>query len=359
MRRNFRSTSAALMIACAGLLTGSALAQTASENLPREQESAREDQPIRTPRRDAGPGRGDRPRMNDAGPPGAIPRRKPDGGPEHPPGPREMRMLDLRDMAGDLPRFPPPRRMDRQAEGPRSPFAQAPAAESLPPGTDRVIDLVRALAAPLDLTAWEVAPGIVMVAGSTEDQARLKSHLDQMDGLFRARHDVELIAASFPAAQSPGLGAEMSTGGRILARCRQRIAAGVPTTVNATDQMTYIAEWVPIVADNAVAYQPTKGQVSNGLECEVTLRSRPDPRTGDQTLQVAVTGEISSATIAEKTWDVAMPNAKTTLTVGLPRVAVRSIESTGPATAAATVIALVPGFDPAEVIAIAVRVDPK
>ncbi len=277
-------------------------------------------------------------------------------------GPRSLRMLDLRDLASVLPPPPPPPPpsdpLRGGAAGGMSPFGEAPAATiDSPAGQDRVMDLVQRLAGPLDLTVSSVGSGVILVIGSEESQARLEALVSQMMDMNKDRIEIEVLAAIFPAGQAPELGTPM-VGGKVVMRSRQTVPLRTPVPVVSIDEIQYIAGWQPIVADNSVGYETIVRSVGSGMKAEAIATPAPEPEPGLRSpsnagaIELTLRGSLSSATIAEKSVEGLLPAGTTSLTIGLPRIQRRMLETHGTIGPAATVLAVLPGFEPDQIIVV-------
>lgn len=250
--------------------------------------------------------------------------------------------------------------MDPLRGGRFDPFVEAPSATDPRSGQDGVMDLVQKLAGPLDLMTSSVSPGVVLVVGSEAGQAKLEELLGKVRDLYRESFEVEVLAVAFPANQAPALGAELS-GGKILMRSHQAVALRTPTAVVSTEEIQYIAGWQPIVADNSVGYQLIPASVSNGIRCVVIVgaeEAAAGAKPGGTPIRIQ--GTVSVASMTEKNFEVTVPSGKTVLTIGLPRVQERTIDSSATVgtrgEAGPTVIAVINGFEQDQLIVIGANV---
>ncbi|MCC6426087.1 MAG: hypothetical protein IT435_04630 [Phycisphaerales bacterium] len=382
MKRARTALSALAMLACMGAASTVAWAQgAAAGSSPVERERERYAQPQPQPPSQPGSGaEGDRPRRARGGAfagegrggpdqpptPGRPGADNPPGGPEGnrdplmaEPGSRMLRMLDLRELSGLIPpehgQQPPAlwRRWGGQ-EGGRSPFTEAPTPpEGGESGRPPVVALVRSLAEALSLSVQPVGEGVILVGGAEENQVRLGQMLGQVRNLYAERINLDLSVISVPAGSAPEVGTPVS-GGKVLVHSHQTLVRHAPTPVAVTEEITYIEGWQPIVADNAVGYQPGLGSLTKGLTCEVTIGA--DEQGNGATsggMPIAIRGAISDASITDKVIELSAASGKTSLPIGLPRRQHRTINASARVASEATVIAVVPGFDGDQVLVIA------
>lgn len=373
MKASVRSSRVLLMLACIGTMSCAVLAQGAPPDAP-PRPAQGQDQQERSPRHDPPD---QRPQNRGAeGPRGGgdqVQREQGRRDPGQPQderggrrGARSMRLLDLRDMEGMLPPPPPPPPPPQGAQDPvfggrPGPFGVAPDAATPSSGAEGAMDLVQRLAGPLDLTVSSVSPGVVLVGGPDEAQAKLEELLAKVRDMYRETYEVELVVAIFPAGSAPVLGGEM-TGGKVMTRSRQAMCARTPTMASAIEEMQFVAGWLPVVADNSVGYQTVLGSVGQGLMCKVTVGGGDTGGGATARTQVRVRGEISVASLTPSVSEVTSAGGKASLAISLPRRQVRTIDSTAdvnPGTTGPVAIAVLSGFEPDQVIVVGASATPR
>ncbi len=251
----------------------------------------------------------------------------------------EMRVYDLRDLAASLP---------------------ASAGGGL--GASAIDVLVPTLAQATGASARPVLAGVYAVAGSPEAHAALESMLRAVRELYSETYQVEIRAVSVAADRAPAVGAAAEAGAlgemEAVARGSASVVRRAATTVASERRMTYIADWSPVVGNNAVGYDPQTSEVEEGMHVTVVVGAGAGERgqgaEGTAGEVVQVRGTITRVEMEyESAPLVGMEGGN--LRVGLPRVEERAVESVLRAPLGTpTVVAVVDGFDEGESVIVLV-----
>lgn len=220
----------------------------------------------------------------------------------------------------------------------------------------------------LKLEPEQLMEGVYVVTGEEAQHEQLMKLLEDVRSLYQGGYEFELFAYPGATAQAPALGTPADP--KLAALCtRQVIARRVESQVNVTEELTYVRDWVPVVGNESVGYDPDPGTVTKGLRLTVTAggaekaagqdRASAAPRgSGEQsgaggTASLRVRGELIDAQI-EKLASPLAPDSGGMLELGLPRTSTRTIQSDLRVTLGQPcVLAVVPGTKPGEIIVIA------
>lgn len=212
-----------------------------------------------------------------------------------------------------------------------------------------LVSMVGSLIGP-NVQVFMVSDSTFAVSATAEQQKaleRLVAALQERGGtdLFR----VEIVAYEVPAEQTPALGATVGRVEKAMVRVLHNVARGRRTQFEARVSQSYIAEWMPVVADNSVGYQPTVKTVNSGLRAIVNISGSGDLPDLD------VTGSLSKADV--KTVEQPLANGAN-LTMGLPVVQERSVQArTRIRPGVLTVISITESLGDAGSLVIAAKVD--
>jgi len=232
-------------------------------------------------------------------------------------------------------------------------------------GPVSAVDLVvTRLCDQLSLSREELVEGVYVISGAAAQHERFVKLLQDVRSLYEGAYEFELYSYPAAAAQAPGVGApaELQT---VTLRTRQVIARRVESRIAITEEITYVRDWVPIVGHQSVGYDSDTGTVTKGVRIAVTAAGAdpvnapahaaargPDGSAGAP-VSLRIRGEWCDA-IIEKQPSPLGPLSGGTLELGLPRIVTRTIESDLRVTLGQpTVLAVVPGTKPGEVVVIA------
>lgn len=264
----------------------------------------------------------------------------------------ELKVYDLRDLVALLPKPP------------------APAAPSVPILTDVPIvgnlfrnegqaepapkpaDQINLIAAAAGLSLQPMGENIYLGVGSTDRHHAFEQVLPQLRKIESESFDVELTVAKTDAATSPPLGSAFDASGPVV-RIHRTVNARETVALSAVRSESYVAGWVPVVANDAVGYQSQNGVVRSGLESTLVLRTNGP--SADIELDGSLTRSTISYTSPELSTGKQDPPAK--LSIGLPRVDERLLGArTRVPFGRSVVLAVVSGFEEGSNLVVSIKV---
>jgi hypothetical protein len=280
------------------------------------------------------------------------------------------RMYDLRDLAAVLPGEEQP------------PATKVPILSDLPllgamfrseaPAVDPVVEdptrnsptdrLVQKLTSLLSMASEELVENVYFVDGEEAAQARFAEAIQRVQQMYEDRVVIEVTCAAYDASTGVVVGqrAPAPSEGAVVSKV---VAPRRGTArVQATRAVSYVARWTPIVGDSSVGLEPGVASVTDGVVLDVRV-------SGDEgSPRVSVRGVISKADIeltsspseqAMRGREANASAAGAVLTIGLPRVERRVVESDVQAPRGeTTVVAVVPGFEEGKQVVVSVAVRP-
>lgn len=203
-----------------------------------------------------------------------------------------------------------------------------------------------------DLTSQQVMPGIFFFQGLTSDIEAMTSMLEQVHEMHSERVEIELACHIVVESNPPGIGAKFEGSRQPLMRTRQVMTRRVESPISVIERSAYVSDWQPVVGDQSVGYDPETQEAEYGLQAFVIVGRREDT----ESINVRLRGTMTDLYMQR----LEGPSVDgTQLTLGLPRLSVRSLQSDISASIGqSTVAAVIPGFGPEESIVVTVRVRP-
>jgi hypothetical protein len=207
-----------------------------------------------------------------------------------------------------------------------------------------------------------LSDGRYAISATPDDHTRLEAFLSQIRSSVDAdrndanAHDdhsytVRILAAVAAEHSAPSVGDRFPTSNiEVLFAPMITVNGGDRASVSAMESETYIAEYQPVVSNNAVAYDPGTDEMETGVEMEITVDGAGD----DGAVEISLEGRIARGEVRQQTLKL----GDSSLPIGLPFVRDRNIEAdiTLPTSDTPTVVASLPGFEPGTRLVIAVQV---
>lgn len=273
-----------------------------------------------------------------------------------------LRVYDARPLSAVLPRrdaaplpgaaYAFPARTDGSAANP------VPAGRSGgAPAGGSVEQIVGRLCDQLGLASEPIGDGVFLVSGEAAQHEQFSKLVEDLRSLYGGSYELELATFTVPAAQAPAVGSACDAQTATL-RTRQVVARRVESRITMTEEIGFVRDWVPVVGNDAVGYDPDPGVVVKGLRLCVTVggtegASPGGGRPGAGVVSVKLQGEWCDAVI-EKQGSPLGPQGGGVLELGLPHVALRSIDSEARISPGQlSVLAVVPGSRAGEAVVIA------
>ncbi len=267
-----------------------------------------------------------------------------------------VRVYDLRDVGAALPRARPatPELGDAPA-GAIDGFAVSAVSrddEGAAAGGDPLDLLVQRLGESLGVAVMaELTDGIYLCEAPAADHDRFTTQIRQLRSMFGTTRAVRLTLARTSPRDAPDVGDALPATTEVMTRFEQNVPERVPTVFRLARAQHYVASWIPVVADSAVAYQPRVGTIRDGVDLDVTLHA-----TDDGGFDVRLVGTLASANLATHSATPDRADAPE-LALELPRIEERSVDARAKLLPGrATVVALVPALDEETLIVVAIAV---
>lgn len=223
-------------------------------------------------------------------------------------------------------------------------------------GTRRgVID---SLAEASSMVVQTITPGILAATGTKDQHELFQRLINQLRTVDSGTYEVEIAVSKAGPDQSAAIGQPFASSGEAV-RVKQAVRGRTAASLHATETTSYISDWVPVVGNSAVAYQPQTKEAVSGLQLGVLVTPSSAGR-----VDVRLTGSLDKADVrmtpnpATGTGAAGQP-VPSDLGIGLPTVQSRSIaaELDLPLDQS-TVVAVVAGFgsEGREQVVVAVKV---
>lgn len=142
---------------------------------------------------------------------------------------------------------------------------------------DRLRELVSRMSEAAELDDWrELIDGVFAVWATPPSHDRLDELIGTIQGLFDDRYSVSVACYVPTTEQRKGVGESFTDedqDGYFAEEVRvdQAIFEGGSATLGSTVRHQYIASWMPVVGNSAIAYQPEVKQEIEGLETLVLV----------------------------------------------------------------------------------------
>jgi hypothetical protein len=232
-------------------------------------------------------------------------------------------------------------------------------------GLDKIANLFSNITAAAGATFIQLTPGVFAVTADRDVHPAIHSMLTQLRDLSRQRYELEVVLYPVATPSAPGIGTVVTPDpNTITSRTRTSALRRLAQPIEAITRTAYISHWMPVVADNAVGYDPTTSEVISGLQCTAMVGAGPD---SDQAITLQLTGSLTKVTIepgptGTPTGKGAAPAtpAGEAFTLGLPRVEERAIQvdiplasATGAPANKLTAVAVLQGFEAGQSIVLA------
>ena len=243
-----------------------------------------------------------------------------------------LRLYDVRDLVALIPEKEPDEERDEELTA-----------------AERLIELLCMMN---ELEYDWLIEGVIAVRGADRAHIQLADHLGQVRSLYAERYEVQIVCLPTAAGEAPKLGDAVSMTAPLV-YSRQVVRRREPTTIEAVTSHTYVGQLIGITGDNAVAYQPVRDVVDEGLILTVLIGAGEE---GGRATPLHASGELTKVSIEKSHLDLpGRPDSPPA--IDLPVVMRRSIQSSltieyGRLSA----IAVVNGFGDAEAIVVAVSV---
>ncbi len=232
------------------------------------------------------------------------------------------KVYDLRDLLGLI---PPPRPADVPSPEPRVGMGiygeppESPAPKGAPHSVDQLMDrLCNALA----VNCTPLLAGVYGVEADDAEHTQVLQMLEEIRALYGERYEVEIVYFMVDAEQAPAIGDPATPAGP-LHRCRLVVTRRTPTPLTTVTVQSYISDLQPVVAQNAVAYDPLTERAADGLEASILVGAGKDE--GNAT-SIQVIGKLRRVSMGKMSGPV-LSGDPSGLQIELPAVSVRSIQS--------------------------------
>lgn len=286
-----------------------------------------------------------------------------------------LRLYDLRDLASVLPSEQPsflptpelgvkvnieerekillrfaqvadPRRFERKASGDPEPGSA-------------VDDFMHKLCGALSVGSTKLAEGVYTVEGEANQHEQLTRLIQDTFNLYRGSYEADIVCYTAKASDTPAVGG--SPGEHLaLYRARTTMARRVPALLEAIERVSYIEDWTPVVSGQVVGFDPQTAVMEKGVRLAVIVggADAPDADNEDRPILIRLSGNIADIKVQEREIP-GVGDGPPAAFLSLPGASVRSVKAEmNLVPGKPTVVAVVPGFAPGEVIVVSAAVRP-
>ena len=229
------------------------------------------------------------------------------------------------------------------------------------PTTKRSV--INSLAEASSMIIQTISPGILAATGTKDQHDLFQRLITQLRTVDSGSFEIEITVSKAQGEQAPAIGQPFNATGDVE-RVKQAIRGRAEALIHATESIAYISEWVPVVGNSSVGYQPQTKEVVSGLRLVASV----SPATAGR-VDLRISGTLDRADVkTTKNAVVAPGNAAvgagqgvpSDLGIGLPTVQSRSIQcELAVPFEQAIVIAVATGFDsggPTNAVVIAAKI---
>lgn len=232
------------------------------------------------------------------------------------------KVYDLRDLIGLI---PPPRPTEAPrpgAPGGTSVFGkplEPPAPKKATHTVDRLMDrLCNALA----VNCTPLLAGVYGVEADDAEHTQVLQMLKEIRTLHAERYGVEIVHFMVKADEAPAVGDPVTPAGP-LHRSRFVVTRRTPTPLATVTVQPFVSDLQPVVAENAVAYDPLTERAADGLEVSILVGAGKDE---ENATSIQVIGDLRRVSMGKMSGPL-VGGDPSGLQIELPAVSVRSIQS--------------------------------
>lgn len=220
-----------------------------------------------------------------------------------------------------------------------------------------VDDYMLKLCGALSLVGSKLADGVFSIEGEAAQHEQLTRLIQETFNLYKGRYEADISCYSAKAAEAPAIGAAPGEQPAQL-RARTTLARRVPVLIEATESVSYVDDWTPVVSEQVVGFDPQTAVMEKGLRLTLTIggTDAAGAQGKDQPVSFRLCGNIADIKVEDREIP-GMSSGPPNAFLSLPHASVRSVNAEmNLVPGKPVVVAVVPGFALGEVIVVSATV---